>query len=185
MKIPLVVLTILLMTWTCDAQEFAPLELGSTIGLTPASEGNQSLTTDLGGRVVWNISQRSGLDFQLTVHNPYHLSSDNYVSASGSYKLTFRDETKFKLNAFGLAGFGITETSYSEILGSSHCCVSSHTYHPAINLGGGVEVVPIHRVAIRFDVGLSTVFLRGSRELPSATWNRPILQISGMFRLFR
>jgi hypothetical protein len=181
----LVILSILLTCICVDAQDSAQVEIGPIIGLTSAADGNQSLTTDMGGRVVANFSGRSALDFQLTVHNPYSFSSDNYVSLSGSYKLTFRGETNSRLNAFGLFGFGITETEYSRLLGSSRCCLSAHKYHPAMNLGGGVEFVPIWRIAIRADAGLSTVFLRGSGELPSTTWNRPILQISTMFRLFR
>jgi len=181
----LLVLSILLTCICVDAQDYAHLELGPIIGLTPAADGNRSLTTDLGGRVVANFSGRSALDFQLTVHKPFSFTSDDYVSLSGSYKLTFRNETRYRLNFFGLAGFGVAETSYSRILGSSRCCLSAHKYHPAMNLGGGVEFVPIRHVAIRGDSGLSTVFLRGSGELPSTTWNRPILQVSAIFRLFR
>ena len=64
----LLVLSILLTCICVDAQDYAHLELGPIIGLTPAADGNRSLTTDLGGRVVANFSGRSALDFQLTVH---------------------------------------------------------------------------------------------------------------------
>jgi len=57
-----------------------------------------------------------------------------------------------RLNAFGLAGFGIAETAYSRLLGSSRCCISAHKYHPAINIGGGVEFVPIRHIGIRAEI---------------------------------
>src|SRR5262245_38376441 len=139
----LALVSILLNCIRVDAQDFAQVELGPIIGRTPAAEGNRSLTTDLGGRIVANFSERSALDFQLTAHNPDSFSSDNNFSLSGSYKLTFRAETRSRVNVFGLAGFGIRETEYSRLLGSSRCCLSAHHYHPAMNLGGGVEFVPI------------------------------------------
>src|SRR5262249_43154032 len=129
-------LVVLLTLFTCicvDAQDYKHVEFGPAIGLTSAADGNRSLTTEVGGRIVANLSGKSALDFQLTVHKPYSFSNDDYVSLSGSYKLTFRNETRSRLNAFGLAGFGIAETSYSRLLGSSRCCLSAHKYHPALN----------------------------------------------------
>src|SRR5436853_6229783 len=124
------------------AQDYAHVEVGPIIGLTPASEGNRSMRADLGGRLVANFSRRSAVDFQLTRHKTYSFASEHYVALAGSYKLTFRDETRSRFNAFGLAGFGIVETFYAQMLGSSRCCVSDYTFNPAMNLGGGAELCP-------------------------------------------
>jgi hypothetical protein len=161
-------------------QDYPRFEVGPFLGMTETSEGNRELGAGVGGRVVANVSSRIGLEFQITVLAAG--GSDQYISSSGNVKVTFRDEMRSKLNLFGLAGFGVAETPYRQMRGSSSCCFSPHVYHPALNVAGGLEFVPIRWLSLRFDGGMSTVFLRGSGELPSSVWSRPIFQISTMLR---
>jgi hypothetical protein len=158
----------------------ARFEVGPFLGITQPSEGNFEMEAGVGGRVVANVSSKIGLEFQIAGFSPG--GSDQYISTSGNFKVTFRDETRSKVNLFGLTGFGIAETFYSRFLGSSRCCSSPHRYHPALNVAGGVEFVPMRWLSLRFDGGISSVFLRGSGELPSSVWTRPLFQLSTMVR---
>jgi hypothetical protein len=179
-RIVLVTIILLFESTIGCAQDYPRFEIGPFLGMTQPSEGSRKMEAGIGGRVVANVSSRIGLEFQIAAFD--HGGSDQYISSSGNVKVTFRDETRSKFNAFGLAGFGVAETFYSQFLGSSRCCSSPHIYHPAFNVSGGVEFVPIRWLSLRFDGGMSTVFLRGSGELPSSVWNRPVFQISTMLR---
>lgn len=179
------------------AQDVPRWEIGpgfSWISSGVVFERNSELS--LGGRAVLNVSKSFGVDLQAghasrTESSPEIQSEhkNRLAHFTGNFKATLRRHDR--IQPFALAGIGkIRERGkgkYSVPFSGTYSYLVRHTL---LRFGGGVEIVPSHRFAVRIDVSDLAVRLpesnSGSRfEIPARFNHHLEAGLSIMFRFGR
>lgn len=144
-------------------------EVGPLFGL----QGENSKYFDYGGRATVNFNRWIAAEFQLTRASdpvyPAGCCGGQRLQGFGHAKVTRRFKTPYNLSVFGIAGPGFLEFD-SEYDPQNNIVGPFRQWRPALNFGGGVEVVPFHRVGFRMDV--SDVLSRERFEFRSQPMTR-------------
>jgi hypothetical protein len=104
-----------------------------------------------GARITVNLLDSIGVEYQFTRLEKADPDLRHPVYGSGHVRFSRRFEKRLKFNFFALAGPGFfnQHRSVGKLPGPS---ATRHFRRFAFNAGGGVEIVPIRRASVRFDI---------------------------------
>jgi hypothetical protein len=174
------------------AQDFPVTEVGPTLAFTSVRYNNightccdsQEIGAGFGGRALVNFSELFGAQVQFaTFPKTYYGSGETRpFFLSGDMKITARNELTSQVNVFGLVGVGTSKTPRSSGSGVTASNVAEQV--SMFNLGGGIEIVAVRELSIRFDLADSVRVFPEKGSLPAVVKHGPLLQVSAMFRFF-
>lgn len=165
---------------TAEAGDVPKFEIGpilSAAKLPYFVQVHNDLYFGYGARITGNLNTRVGMEFQIS-HFPSTRTrpEGSVLQGSAHVKLSYRAERSLKTNFFVIAGPGFLYVK-------DKCCPPRETLYRstsfAINLGGGAELVPHRRWAIRFD---ATDFLVCTGTVSTYTIHNFEMNFSIMFR---
>jgi len=142
-----------------NAEPLKRFEAGFVIGGFDYGEAisTRDIRAEYGGRVVVNLHQRIALEYQMVFsgRDSYY---DSSFQGSGHIKCNVWQSGKQRFKVFGIAGPGFIREQWEYIGGGHH---SINRYRSVgVDYGGGVEVAPDRRFAVRLDL---TDFYAGKR----------------------
>jgi hypothetical protein len=125
--------------------EAGPLISVITVGTAVSSRNVQA---GYGGRVTFNAGRIMGFEYQMSYILAHYYEA--MVQGSGHLKLTYRMETNWKINLFGIVGPGFLREQQSYTGSIGHVVYNYQS--AAIDFGAGMEIVPHRRFLIRLDL---------------------------------
>ncbi len=134
-----------------EAKEVPRFELGPLFSMAQTVSASSTWWRDYiagyGGRLTANLNPNLALEFQAASFPDIHTNGSS-IRGSGHLKATLRLEHSSKVNFFVVAGPGFSKDE-------DVCCGGNLTAYRvtrfAFDVGGGIELVPVRRLAIRFD----------------------------------
>jgi opacity protein-like surface antigen len=128
-----------------------------------ADDGN----TGFGGRGTVNATKYIAGEFQITKLEKPNDFVEPMIYGNGQAKATLRLEDKLKFNLFGFGGPGFAR--FDKFAGKLPGPITKERRTgPTLTLGGGLEIVPVRFISVRFDLA----YLRIKNQCDSAFCDR-------------
>lgn len=162
-------------------KEVPRLEIGPLFSraqtVSPSSNWWRDYIAGYGGRLTVNIHPNLAVEFQASSYPSIHINGSSF-RGSGHLKATLRLEQRSKVNLFVVAGPGFSKDE--DVCCGGHLSEYRETRF-AFNIGGGIELVPIRKLAIRFDA-TDFIIRQTYTMVPAAFIHNVDLKFAAMFR---
>jgi hypothetical protein len=145
--------------------------------VSPSPVWWRDLIVGYGGRLTANVHPNIAVEFQASSYPSIHVNGSS-VRGSGHVKGTLRLERRSRLNIFVVVGPGFSHDKDT-------CCGGHLSEYRetrfAFNVGGGVELIPLKRLALRLDA-TDFIVRMAFTQVPAALIHNLDLKIAAMFR---
>ncbi len=166
--------------WTAE-REMPRFEIGPLFSLAQTVSSGPEVWRDYikgyGGRLTANLHPNIAVELQGSAYPTIH-SNGSSVRGSGHLKATLRFEKKARINVFAIAGPGFSKDE--TVCCGGHLANYDETRF-ALNIGGGIELVPSRKFAIRFDV-TDFAIRETFTMVPASFVSNVDLKLAAMFR---